>query len=227
MYNSLFDENRQNAMRDYFLNNLGKKGIIRKYSRNEIIELHSDDYFGIVVKGIVSINVLNSNGNEKMLYVLRPGEIFEEMNYFCGGSKLTVARVKENAEVSIIYKNVLEPELADNPEAYRYFLHSVTRKYRIVMLQMTNSVFNDSIGKIADTLLRMASCSIGTGESEKIIIDTPFTHQELANNIGCSRITVTKFLNKFIDEGIIIYEDKRIVIKNREALKQYINVIEE
>lgn len=214
-------------MRDYFLNRLAKLGIVRKYSKNQIIDLHSDDYFGIVIKGIVSINVLNSNGNEKMLYFIRPGEIFDEMNYFCGGSKPTVARVKEAAQVSIIYKPVLEEELEKNPEAYRYFIHSITRKYRIVMLQMTNCVFNDSIGKIADALLRLASCSIGAGETERMLIDTPFTHQELANNIGCSRITVTRCLNRFIDEDIIGYEDKRIIIKNSEALKQYINVIED
>lgn len=214
-------------MRDYFLNRLGKLGIVRTYFKNQIIDLKSDDYFGIVIKGVISINVLNSNGNEKILYFIRPGEIFNEMNYFCGGSNPTVVRVKETAQVSIIYKNVLEEELTKNPEAYRYFIHSITRKYRIVMLQMTNSVFNDSIGKIADALLRLASCSRRNGQAARAIIDTPFTHQELANNIGCSRITVTRCINKFIDEDIIGYEDKKIEIKDSEALKRYVNVIEE
>lgn len=227
MYNALFDEKRQSAMRNYFLKDLGRLGTIRKYNKNELLDIDYDNYFGIVVCGVVSINILSSKGNEKLLYVLRPGEIFGEMNYFCGGSSLTLARVKEKAQVSIIHRDILEAELSKNSEIYRYFIHSITRKYRIVMLQLTNNVFNDSIGRIADALLRLASCSTGAGQMERVLIDTPFTHQELASNIGCSRITVTRCLNRFLDENIIEYEDRKIIIKDSDALKQYIDVIED
>ncbi len=32
-------------------------------------------------------------------------------------------------------------------------IHSITRKFRIVMFQMANMAFSDSIGKVADTLI--------------------------------------------------------------------------
>lgn len=227
MYNELFDKDRQKNMRNYFLNNLSKAGLIRTFSKNEVVDIDFENYFGIVVDGVVSINILSSKGNQKLLYVLRPGEIFGEMNYFCGGSTLTVAMVKQRARISIIHRDILEEELSKNPNIYRYFIHSITRKYRIIMLQLTNNVFNDSIGRIADALLRFASCSTGTNKEGKTILDTPFTHQELACNIGCSRITVTRCLNKFIDEGIITYEGKKIIVENPLALKQYIDVIED
>ncbi len=227
MYNELFDEKRQTIMRDYFLKELSKAGSIRNYGKNEILDIDYNNYFGIVVDGVVSVNILSSKGNQKLLYMLRPGEILGEMNYFCGGSSFTMGIVKEKAKVSIIHKDILEEELKNNPHIYRYFIHSITRKYRIVMLQLTNNVFNDSIGRIADALLRLASCSIGAGEQAQVLIDTPLTHQELANNIGCSRITVTRCINKFIDEGVISYDGKKIILNDPIALKQYIDVIED
>lgn len=227
MYNELFDEKRQTRMRNYFLNSLSKQGTLRSYEKNEILSIDYNNYFGIVVDGVISVSILSSKGNQKLLYMLRPGEIFGEMNYFCGGSSLTVGIVKEKARISLVNKDVLEEELKNDSDIYRYFIHSITRKYRIVMLQLTNNVFNDSIGRIADALLRLASCSIGAGEQERVLIDTPFTHQELANNIGCSRITVTRCINKFIDEGIVSYEGKKIILNDPLALKQYIDVIED
>lgn len=227
MYNDLFDENRQSLMRDYFLNKLSTLGNIRSYKKNELLDIDLDNYFGIVVSGVISINILSSKGNEKLLYVLRPGEIFGEMNYFCGGSKLTMAIVKERAKVSLVHKDIVEQELSKNPKIYRYFIHSITRKYRILMLQLTNNVFNDSIGRIADALLRLASCSKGASGTCRLLLDEVFTHQELASNIGCSRITVTRCLNRFIDEGVISYEGKKIIINDPAALKLYTDVIED
>jgi len=227
MYNDMFDENRQKEMRHYFLNKLSILGTRRKYKKNELLDIDFDNYFGIVVDGVVSVNILSSQGNQKLLYVLRFGEIFGEMNYFCGGSNVTIPIIKEKATVSLIHKDVLEEELSKNPEIYRYFIHSITRKYRILMLQLTNNVFNDSIGRIADALLRLASCSTGASSTGRMLIDTPFTHQELACNIGCSRITVTKCLNKFIDEGVITYDGKKIIINDPVYLKQYIDSIED
>ncbi|WDC85317.1 helix-turn-helix domain-containing protein [Caloramator sp. mosi_1] len=92
------------------------------------------------------------------------------------------------------------------------------------MLQLTSAIFNDSVGKIADTLIRLASCSENNKDKE-LSISVAYTHQELANNVGCSRITITRCLNKFVDEGIIKIHNKRIIIKDIEKLQSYIDKI--
>lgn len=100
-------------------------------------------------------------------------------------------------------------------------IHSITRKFRIVMFQMANMTFSDSIGKVADTLIRLYY-----QEGEEIIqgkkIKDKFTHEEIAKLIGCSRVTVTRALNKFRDENIIDIVNGEIVIKNIEKLEKYI-----
>lgn len=225
MYEDLFDQERQSLMRHYFLEKAMKIGVLKKYKKNEIVSFDDNDFVGIVTKGILSKTIISLKGNVHALYLLRKGEVIGETYYFCGGMNNTTMTVKEDAEIAYMSRDLLEEELLKEPEMYRYFIHSITRKFRITMLQLTNNTFNDSMGKIADALLRLTACR---EKSEgKLCIDMIFTHQELANNIGCSRITVTNCLNRLQDEHVIRYEDKKIVIDDAEALKKYVDIITE
>ncbi|GFR35439.1 Crp/Fnr family transcriptional regulator [Thermobrachium celere] len=223
MYSDWFDQKRQDKMRQIFLN-LSKEGIVKSYNKNEIINIESGEYLVIVVEGILSVEIISSMGNEKLLYVLRPGEIYGEMSYFCGGRCVTILKTKQKAKISLVKKDILEKILEKEPEIYIYFIHSITRKFRIVMFQLTSAIFNDSIGRIADTLLRLASCSEKNSDQE-ISISVSYTHQELANNVGCSRITITRCLNRFKSEGIIDIQNKRIIIKDIDKLQSYVDKI--
>lgn len=171
-------------------------------------------------------SVFSLSGYEKILYLIRGGEVLVEMIYFCGGIDAIVSTAKEYVEVAILNGKVLERELNLKPEIHRYFMHSMTRKFRIVMLQLTSAIFNDSRGKLADTLLRISSTSeqdnFGIASLSRV-----FTHEELSNIVGCSRVTVTKCLNDFFINKVISYDTKKIIINKPDVLKTYINLVEE
>lgn len=224
MYEDLFDKEKQKRMREYFVKLGTEAGKIKVYRKNESVNFDKAASVGIVLSGVLSENIVSSHGKVHTMYVLRRGEISGEPYYFCGGENNIFAFAKEKTEVAFIQNCVLDTELSKNPEAYRYFIHSITRKFRIIMLQLTNNLFNDSKGRMADALLRLASCTDLDSRGRKTI-NIVFTHQELANNIGCSRITVTNCLNELLDEGIISYEDKKIIIDKPEALKAYIDLV--
>ena len=226
MYNNFFDDNRQSIMRGFFLNDLSKLGTEKKFKKNELIDIKLENYVAIVLKGVISQSIISSNGHEKLLYLLRPGEIFGEMYLFCGGTDSIIAKGKTDGKMAIIAGDTLEEMLNTHPDIYRHFIHSITRKFRIVMLQLTNCVFNDALGKISDALLRLCSCSEPDGMG-RTCINMTFTHQELANNIGCSRITVTRCLNRLLNENVISYDNRSIIINRPDVLKQYIDTIVE
>lgn len=226
MYKNFFEYDRQAIMRDYFLNTLSKLGQIKKYNKNELVDIDWVLYVGIVVKGVVAQSVISLNGHEKVLYLIRSGEMLGEMIYFCGGEDAIVSTAKEYVEVSIVSQETLEGELTLKPQIYKYFMHSMTRKFRIVMLQLTNKIFNDAKGQLADALLRLSSTA--ELDSEGIVtLNRIFTHEELANIIGCSRITVTRCLNDFFKDGVICYCAKKIIINKAEVLKTYIDLVVE
>lgn len=224
MYKEFFESDPQAIMIDYCLNHLSELGQIKKYNKNEVVDMDCKLNMGIVVRGTVAQSVISSNGHEKVLYLIRSGEMLGEMIYFCGGADSIVSTAKDYVEISIVRQEVLEEELRLKPQIYRYFMHSMTRKFRIVMLQLTSKIFNDARGEIADTLLRLSSTSELKGmEINKL--NRIFTHAELANIIGCSRVTVTRCLNDFLVDEVISYCAKKIIINKPEVLKTYIDLV--
>ena len=223
MYNELFNLDLQNEMKDFFLKDLSKDGIKKNYNKNEIINPTNADAIYIVVDGQCRQKLTSFEGEEITFFWLGKGTIFGEMDYFDAMRTCVVTECMENSVISIVSREVLEQRLTDNPQIYRYFLHSEARKYRLLMMSMADSKFNNSLGQLASFLNRILEMQNGKLENN-IRIEQVVTHQELANRIGCTRITLTKCINLLKDQGIIEYQGRKIVIKKWEGLREYINL---
>ncbi|OWZ84659.1 Crp/Fnr family transcriptional regulator [Natranaerobius trueperi] len=220
-YKSSFDETRQDLMRNFFLD-LSTKGTNKSFKRGNYIDIPSGTTFGIVVDGRVKESIYGQNGEEKILYILQPGEIFGEITYFGKGEDYLNTVCLENCRVSFIEKEYLESMLVNDPEGYSFVFHSIIRKFRILMYQMSNMTFNTAVEQLADTLYRLKTQQ-GKNRSGEWEIAIHLTHQQLANLIGCSRVTVTRGLNDFCKEGIIEIKKKKIIIKDLDRLNDIRN----
>ena len=229
MYEEVFDDKRQTEMRAFFRGELAKLGYCKSYPKGHLIDpLCCENAFGIVVKGVVAKSIISTQGKEKLLYLLRPGEIFGEMNLLGGGTLNYVLKVKDAAQVSFVSKETLAQATEKDPKAYEYLMHSMTRKFRIVLLQSTNQLFNDARGRVAEALIRLTACSneLMQDAAGMPMIPSAFTQSELAQNVGCSRITVTRQLKKFAKEGLIRIQNKKIVILDMATLASYTDRIQ-
>ncbi|MBA3615636.1 MAG: winged helix-turn-helix domain-containing protein [Rubrobacteraceae bacterium] len=55
--------------------------------------------------------------------------------------------------------------------------------------------------------------------SESYRIPTHYTHEQLGSMIGCKRVAVTRAFRKLEDAGAVELEDRRIIVKDIDALK--------
>lgn len=223
MYENLFDCNKQSEMRSFFLNNISCLGKLKTFNKNQEIDIQYGKSIGIVTKGSIFKNIYNKNGDQKSLYYLTPGEILGDEEYFEGNEEMFIAIAKEKSELSILNHDLMEKLLNSNPDIYKYFIHSIMRKYRIALMQLADMYFNNSDQKIADILSRLYA-QIKTSDCSNII-SIPLTHQELADLVGCSRITITRSLDNLKSQDIIDMENKKIIIKNISKLNDYIKNI--
>jgi len=212
LYGDLFDPASQGRMRAFFLNDVAPLGVIRDYARGTSIDhLSMRASMGVVVRGCVAKSLVSCGGREKLLYFLRPGEVFGEMDLLDGGSFPFVLQARERSSVSFVSKRDVEALLDRRPDRYGLFVHSMTRKFRIVSLQLANSVFNGSLGQVAEALLRLASCSDPSGDGPVVL---RLTQQELASNIGCSRVAVARALRELIEMGVIERRGREMVLRD-------------
>lgn len=223
MYRELFDPVNQEKMTTYFADILAPKGMIKTFKKNTLIDPLDADHVYIVISGECRQGLVSVDGSERTFFRLTRGTIFGEMDYFDGDRTCEMTYVTQKSEISILPRPLLEETLKESPEVYRYFIHSIVRKYRLLMLQIADARFNDSIGILASALLRIGSMQEGRDLSERTLIERQYTHEELANNLGLSRPTVTSGLCYLKDKGLISNTGKQIVIERVEEMRALTN----
>lgn len=221
MYKELFDEKKQNEMQRFFLDVVSPLGNFYTYNKNQIINIDMEYFVAIVTKGRLKHCLCNDNGGQKVLYFLKPGEIFGETDYFADGNLNLTAIAMESTTISVLPMDIVNKLLYDEPLAYSYFIHSITRKYRISIFQMSDTLFNSSKSKVASTLYRLSLQDINI-KNEKYIITTPMTHEDLSHLIGCSRVTVTRVLKSLRVDGVLSINKRQIIINDINKLKSFI-----
>jgi CRP/FNR family transcriptional regulator len=95
---------------------------------------------------------------------------------------------------------------------------AVSREFQSAYRDINDFVLvRSSSGKLARLLLSW----IGNPEpADDARIQTPATHEEMAQRIGASRETVTRLLSELRKKDWIRLEGSTLVIKNRQALQQ-------
>jgi len=169
--------------------------------------------------------LFSEDGHQITLFMLEPGTIFGEMDYFDGYKTCAVSTViSYDAKISILNSQSIDREIVKNPKIYNYFIHSITRKYRILMLKLADDNFNDFKGKLASTLIRFSIIEEGdifNGARIKNIQSLTM----LSKYLFCSRSTLSVAMSDFKSQGIIEMEKSDIIIKDKDRLMEHINFI--
>jgi len=221
MYNLLFDDQKQKEMENFFLKDLAKDGYIQNHPRKSFINSESADCIYIIMSGECRQVMYGPNGKKVSYFRLTQGNIFGEMDYFDRRKTCVKTECSTDVKVSVVYRDILEKRLKEDPSIYKYFLHSEARKYRILMLKIAEEKFNLVIGQLSAFLYRL---SVLSEDLNKEKIQFVLTHQEIADRIGCSRISVTNNMNCLIEKGIVEYKERYLIIKDKEKLISLINL---
>ncbi|WP_319370842.1 Crp/Fnr family transcriptional regulator [uncultured Ilyobacter sp.] len=218
-YTELFDLNKQNDMRKFFLEILGPCGNVEKYYKGSIVSKDVEKQLYIVKTGAVNISICDIGGEEQMIYRLYPGEILGEFEIFSDVSQNYHLQFLEESSIWKIEKDKINYILEEHPEYYRYFIHSMSRKYNLSLIQAGFSKFYSSEEKLVEFLLRI--CKIREPNSNRNIKIEGYTHEDIGKGINVSRIGITNILKKLEEGDFVIIKRKLIIVKSVEDLAEY------
>tara|TARA_B100000809_G_scaffold260619_2_gene307900 strand:- start:1393 stop:2073 length:681 start_codon:yes stop_codon:yes gene_type:complete len=193
----------------------------RETSKKEIVHFSEDsaDKIFFLKKGKVKISKYSEEDKEMILSVLGPGEIFGETGVMGADSYGTVAEVMEDAIVCSISINQLNTMLEKNPA----FNFSVTKfiglRYLKVQSRLESLVFKTAPERIRDFIKEMAVEHGKTlGNGSEIELKLKLKHEDISKLTATTRQSVTTELNNLEKEGIILFDRKRILIKDIKRL---------
>ncbi len=190
-----------------------------RYKKGELIFLENDNVqkLYMLVEGRVKLSMLSPEGKEKVITILQEGDLMGEISLFDQDTHPLTAEVIENSRILMVTRPALESVILEQPAMAIKIIEALAKKTRLLTSQVRELVFKNAAGRLAGLLKRIAF-DFGVEKDEGILIELILTHNEIANLIGASRVTVTKTINEFIDRGIIDIRNRKIFIKNQEKL---------
>jgi CRP-like cAMP-binding protein len=181
------------------------------------------DELYIVKSGILQISKIIPDGRELTLRICSRGDFLGELNIFSPSKRyLLTARVVESGEVAVIMKDVLEEKLSQNLSLSLEFMKWMSQQYRKTQAKFRDLVLHGKKGALYSTLIRITN-SFGIKTNHGILIELPFTNQELANFCGTSREVVNRLLSDLRKADIISIDKGSITIHDLEYLKREID----
>ena len=194
----------------------------RKYPKKQILLYQAEQTSSVfrIKSGFVKVYDINSEGTEKLLLILGPGDIYPLVWTFGeSDSLLYFYESMTDTEIQVISRKSLMENIDHDhqltKELLKYFVgYTKQLMLRIECLEATNAQH-----KVAQVLQYLAS-SYGKKNSNKLVdISVPVTHQDMANMAGLSRETASIQVKDL--------ESKKILKQERGSLQVNLEVLEE
>ena len=128
----------------------------------------------------------------------------------------------ETLEESRVYQlscQHLEAFVKDNPKFALQLVQAVGLRLKQAQDRIEDLVFRQVPSRVAKLFINLAE-NHGKMTPSGIVLDVPLTHQEIADFVGSSRVTVTQVLNRFRTRNWVCIKSKRVTIRNPTALEE-------
>jgi len=188
----------------------------RTAKRGELILLEGEPaealYF--VVSGAVKCFKTSVEGKEQILNIVLPGDSFSDVSVFDGGPSPTSAQTMGPVTLYGIRKMDLGVILRYHPQVSLNVAKVLASRVRKLLSLIEDLSFRRVIGRVAKILLEYAE--------DRTDSKPRLTQRDMAAIAGTAREIVGRSLKALEEEGTIRLDRHRIVITDREALKEMV-----
>lgn len=185
----------------------------KKYDRDEIIAVEEEKagalYF--VASGAVKVFRTSADGKEQILAIIRPEESFNEVPVFNGGINPASAQAMTPVVVYGIKRSDMEAVLRKKPQVALNVIRIMASRLRHLVSLVDELSFKRVISRVARILLDYAA----DDTTPKVRL----TQRDMAAMAGTAREVVGRSLKTLVEDGAIRIDRHRIVVTDRDALK--------
>jgi CRP-like cAMP-binding protein len=164
----------------------------------------------ILKKGRVQLYRMSPEGRKLVIARLEPICFFGEMSCVGQGMYNTFAEATEDSLICTMSRHDVERLLLSKPQVAVRILEAIGQRLVNAEQQLEEMAFKGLIPRLASVLLRAAEGAEVKGLS----------HQDLADQLGVYRETVTNALSELKTAGIIDLGRRRITIVDRARLER-------
>ncbi len=167
----------------------------------------------IILVGQVRIVLPSRDGREQVLRIMQAGDLLGELALLDGGTRTADAIAETNGQLLLLERQNFLHALAENPTFALAILSVLSGRLRATNWLLEAMLFHDASGRLAATLLMLASGQPGRRLN--------ITQGELGARVGAARETVNKRLREWQAAGIIALQPGRVTVLDVAALRRH------
>ena len=194
------------------------------YKKKELILRAGEPIFGIfyLKKGFVRQYLITEEGEEVTIHIYRPPAFFPTMLALTNTPNRYYFEAATNIET---YRQTPEKVLdfvTSEPEV----LLDLTNRFAQAVIGLSKRIETLAIGSVYAKVIALISYlthKFGEENDGGITIKLPVTHNDIAAWIGAKRETVSRQMEKLIEDGVISQEKHLIVIRDKKKLNEELN----
>jgi CRP/FNR family transcriptional regulator, cyclic AMP receptor protein len=187
--------------------------IDKHFSKNKIILLEEDtmNYMYVIVSGKVKVVHSGLDGKEHIVAMHKKGDFFGEMAMLDGKTSPASVIALEDTHLVIISKSDFEDYLLKNEKISRQVIQVMCTRLREAWMIIKVLNLPNAESRVR-AVLKLISGYYGFRDASGTIISSKFTHQNIADYSHLARETVTRLMNRLINDGEIEINDNRDIV---------------
>jgi CRP/FNR family transcriptional regulator, cyclic AMP receptor protein len=195
----------------------------RTYRRGEAVIRWGDpgETLHLVCRGRLKVVLPSERGDEAVLAIVGPGDLFGEMALLDAGPRSATVVALEPVETATLSRADFRAFLHRSPVAIDGLLAALAQTIRQMDEGVGDLMFLDLQGRLAKKLLELAEAH-GREADDAIEIEVALTQDDLAGMIGATRASVNRALGFYEERGAITRRGRRIVILEPGLLRRRI-----
>ena len=172
----------------------------------------------VLKKGKIQLYEIATTGDEITLSVVEEGNVFGEMALTGQSLHGLYVRALTPSTVVSMRREDVEQLITNKPEVGLRLIRDLAERLHASEARYADVVGKNVPARLATLILTLVD-SEGLVSRESYLIPTHYTHERLASMIGCGRVAVTRAFRKLEVGGAVKLKDRRIVVKNLDALQ--------
>lgn len=189
------------------------KGKILFYERDRVDRI----YF--ILNGRMTMYRMSEEGQKRIIYILNDGEFINEVTFENLPVSISCQAFEDSCILYFLKKDLMEIMSGDF-DLTCVIMNSMAKKIRRLYRQLKNTVPLRMDKKLAAKLWKL-SRDYGVKTEEGTLIDLNMSITYLADMLGSTRETVSRCMNGFKKKGMIIFQNRKIIVVDPKVLSLY------
>ncbi|MCC6403965.1 MAG: Crp/Fnr family transcriptional regulator [Fimbriimonadaceae bacterium] len=187
--------------------------------RGEALSLPSEDgqYAWLVKEGRVRLLRTTADGRSLALDILGPGEVVGEAAIVGNEGGAEYVEAIEDCILCRVSAEFLRDLCEKNPQLSLEIGKNIGLKRLRIENRLTDMLFCTVPVRVAKVFVQLAA-KFGKASGSETLIDLKLTHQDIADLVGANREAVTRAIDKLLDEGIVGYQGRKLVVRQPAEL---------